>query len=245
VEALTCRLLPFTVADGPTNMATDEVLLQSATSGVATLRFYGWQPATLSLGYFQPAQVRLADPLLAKLPWVRRPSGGDTLVHDREVTYALALPAGPRWQGRESWTMRMHRMIAAVLRTHAVVADLYPPVRPSPFTGPLCFHHCTPGDVLVAGHKIVGSAQRKQRGALLQHGGILCRTSPHTPALPGITELSGVEFRPTQIQAGVTEQCQRDTGWHLLEGALTSTEAVAVAGLVRDKYASGRWNQKR
>jgi lipoate-protein ligase A len=52
------RLLPYADADGPTNMAADETLLDSAVAGVASLRFYGWTSATASLGYFQPAKVR-------------------------------------------------------------------------------------------------------------------------------------------------------------------------------------------
>lgn len=48
-----CRHIPYQVADGPHNMAADEVLLESAIAGAASLRFYGWLPATLSLGYFQ------------------------------------------------------------------------------------------------------------------------------------------------------------------------------------------------
>ena len=61
----TIRLLPLEIADGPSNMAADEMLLESAAQGVASLRFYGWSEATVSLGYFQPAAARLADPLLA------------------------------------------------------------------------------------------------------------------------------------------------------------------------------------
>ena len=57
-------------------MAADEALVRSAAEGIASLRFYGWSAATLSLGYFQPHSTRFSDPLLAALPWVRRPSGG-------------------------------------------------------------------------------------------------------------------------------------------------------------------------
>src|SRR5947209_7466749 len=70
----TVRLLPFAAADGPRNMAADEVLLEAAVGGGASLRFYGWSEPTLSLGYFQPQSVRLSDPRLAGLPWVRRPT---------------------------------------------------------------------------------------------------------------------------------------------------------------------------
>src|SRR6516162_5517447 len=93
-----CRLLPYAVADGPHNMAADEVLLDAACAGLASLRFYGWFEPTVSLGYFQPHAARLPG-----LPYVRRPSGGLMLVHHHEITYALALPAGAPWQGGESW----------------------------------------------------------------------------------------------------------------------------------------------
>jgi lipoate-protein ligase A len=225
-------------------MATDEVLLQAAASGVATLRFYGWSPPTLSLGYFQPAAVRLVDPLLARLPFVRRATGGDTLVHDREVTYALALPRGRVWQGAESWALRMHRIIVAVLRAQGVAAQLAGAEVP-PFQGPLCFHHHTPGDVLIGGAKVVGSAQRKQRGALLQHGGILCAVSPFTPGLAGIAELSGVPLDVSRFVAEVADLLHRETGWRLEPDALTPAEVEAVAALVREKYAAEWWNGKR
>src|SRR5437899_518235 len=103
-----CRLLPFHIAAGPWQMAADEVLLESAVRGLASLRFYGWPAATLSLGYFQPAAVRRADPTLSALPWVRRPSGGSALVHHHEITYALALPAGAPWQTRKGCALCMH-----------------------------------------------------------------------------------------------------------------------------------------
>ncbi len=92
------RLLPFATADGPHNMAADESLLEAAIAGAASLRFYGWSVPTLSLGYFQPQSVRLADSRLTGLPWVRRPTGGAALVHHHELTYAVALPAGRPWQ---------------------------------------------------------------------------------------------------------------------------------------------------
>src|SRR5262245_45487574 len=110
------RLLPFATADGPTNMALDEVLLEAAVAGMASLRFYRWAAPTVSLGYFQPADAIAILPRLAGLPLVRRASGGATLVHDDELTYALALPAGFAWQPKgQSWICRMHSIIAAAL----------------------------------------------------------------------------------------------------------------------------------
>ena len=111
------RFLPFSFADGPHNMAADEVLLESAQDGIASLRFYGWSTATVSLGYFQADKLRREDGRLASLPLVRRPTGGGALVHHHEMTYALALPATSSWQGggQSSWLCRMHGIIAEAL----------------------------------------------------------------------------------------------------------------------------------
>src|SRR5262249_52131538 len=107
----TIRLLPTETADGPHNMAADEVLLEAAVGGVPPLRFYRCPGAPRAAGSFQLERLRHATPALAALPFVRRPSGGDTLVHHHELTYALGLPAGPPWQGDEPWPRRMHRVI--------------------------------------------------------------------------------------------------------------------------------------
>src|SRR5436190_15116613 len=78
---------------GPMNMAIDEALLESAaTDGVATLRLYQWSEPTLSLGYFQAAEERERHQASTNCPLVRRASGGGAILHDRELTYSLALP---------------------------------------------------------------------------------------------------------------------------------------------------------
>ncbi len=120
-----CRLLPCIEADGPHNMAADEVLLQSAIRGLASLRFYGWISATVSLGYFQPERRRHDDSRVAALPFVRRASGGDALVHHHEVTYALAVPAGAPWLSDEPWPKRMHAIIAAALNEFGIESHVH------------------------------------------------------------------------------------------------------------------------
>ncbi len=182
------RLLPLEAADGATNMAADEALLEAAVAGVASLRFYTWSEPTLSLGYFQAESVRQSDPALARLPYVRRPSGGSALVHDRELTYCLALPAGFDWQPKgQSWLCRFHGFIAAALSELEIAAKPSLCDEQRKLGEVLCFLHHTPGDLILNEAKIAGSAQRKQRGALMQHGAILLAGSPAAPALPGLS----------------------------------------------------------
>jgi lipoate-protein ligase A len=227
-------------------MAADEVLLGAAAAGTTSLRFYGWSAATLSLGYFQPERVRHREERLAALPFVRRPTGGDALVHHLELTYALALPAGAPWHGPEPWLRRMHRLIAAALAELGVPAELYaPPPRPAPFTGVLCFHHETAGDVIVGRGKVVGSAQRRQRGALLQHGAILLAQSPHTPSLPGILELTGRHLGTEEMGRAVQRHFVEATGWELVPGRWDEDERRRIEELAAGKYGSDDWNRKR
>jgi lipoate-protein ligase A len=228
-------------------MAADEaMLLTAAEAEVASLRFYVWAEPTLSLGYFQPAADRLSDPKLAGLAWVRRATGGAALVHHHEVTYALALPPGRPWQTPgESWACRFHHVITAALRevgaeTRSVSCGEERKLDPT-----LCFLHQTPGDLLAAGGKVVGSAQRKQKGALLQHGGILLARSEFTPQLPGLAELTGVRFTPEQVAKLVTDRFARDTGWEVAPGDWTAEELARRERIAADRYAAPEWNEKR
>jgi lipoate-protein ligase A len=242
----TIRLLPFANADGPGNMAADEVLVRAAANGTASLRFYGWTTATLSLGYFQSASVRLSDPLLAALPFVRRPSGGATLVHHHELTYCLALPPGAPWQSGEAWMPRMHRIITSALgelgltgKVQAVNAN------PIKHGDVLCFQQYTPGDLLSLGKKVVGSAQRKFHQALMQHGSILLAQSEYTPSLPGLRETCGVSLTMEQVQTAVLSTFARDTGWRYYTEAWNVKECELIQELIVEKYAAAAWNEKR
>jgi lipoate-protein ligase A len=246
VERISVRVLPLAAADGAHNMAADEVLLQSAAAGQATLRFYTWSEATLSLGYFQPAAARLSDPRLAALPYVRRPTGGGALVHHHELTYALALPERAYRLAREPWLSRMHDIILRALRTQGVRNGLsLEAERRKGWEQALCFQQLTPGDLIYRGSKVAGSAQRRQRQALLQHGGILLSASPFTPELLGITELAAVRLEAAQVARTIRDEFAADTGWDTEEGTMTTEERAAAEELAARKYCQSAWNDKR
>ena len=226
-------------------MAADEVLLQAAGRGVATLRFYGWTEPTVSLGYFQPEKQRRDDPLHAGLAFVRRATGGEALVHHHEVTYALALPSGAPWQTGEPWPRRMHAIIAAALATFGIESHLHTASAAPRFAGHLCFQHLAADDLLIGSCKVVGSAQRKQRGALLQHGGILLAGSPHAPELPGISDLSGRSLTALETCDSVRRAFVARTGLDVAAAEWTYAEFQAVEELAASKYSQEWWNCKR
>jgi lipoate-protein ligase A len=241
-----CRLLPFSTAEGAWNMAADETLLEAAAAGIASLRFYAWSQPTLSLGYFQSSAVCRAYPRLGELAWVRRASGGAALVHHHEITYALALPSGLPWQKRgESWPKTMHAILRDALVAFGVSASLCNPADAEKRDDVLCFHHLTPCDVHIDKAKIAGSAQRKQRGTLLQHGGLLLAASPFTPALPGIRELVGVILDPSSLCAAIQEQFARSSGWQLVPADWSASDRSRTDELAQNKYAQATWNEKR
>ena len=158
---------------GAENMAIDEALLDEVVrSGGAFLRLYRWDPPTLSLGRNQP-DVFNTDPV------VRRPTGGQAVWHEHEVTYAVAAPIALFGSLRNAYC-QIHTHIAAALRTLGVAATLAPTpslrsgqaVRPSGRPA-ACFAAPVGGEVLVGGRKLVGSAQVRRANAFLQHGSIL------------------------------------------------------------------------
>ena len=176
---LSCQLILDPPGDGAWNMALDEALLESAKSdGLASLRFYSWREPTLSLGYFQTHADRTGHRASAGCRLVRRASGGGAILHDREITYSIALPQShPAAARADTLYQALHQSLIEVLAefgVQAAFAEAAPASRatPQPF---LCFQRHTAGDVLVGSHKVAGSAQRRHQRAVLQHGSVIIR----------------------------------------------------------------------
>jgi lipoate-protein ligase A len=176
-------------------MALDEALLDTvaADPSAAWLRTYGWTVPTLSLGYFQRWADAQADPRWRDVPIVRRPSGGGAIWHDRELTYALVVPEShPLARPSRALYRAVHRAIAELFRSQGLPADrrgssIKTESAPRTF---LCFTDRDSEDIVSGGNKVVGSAQRRRSGAVLQHGSILLARSTATPELPGAGDLA-------------------------------------------------------
>jgi len=153
---------------GEYNMAMDEALLEEvACHGGAYLRFYRWDPPTLSLGRNQPNTFD-------DVPIVRRPTGGQAVWHEHELTYAVVAPIAVFGSLRNAYC-EIHTRLASALRTlgvEAVLAPAHPPIRPSAHPAS-CFASSVGGEILHRGRKLVGSAQVRRGDAFLQHGSIL------------------------------------------------------------------------
>lgn len=240
-----CRTIIDGLHSGAWNMAVDEMLLEStAADKQPQLRLYAWTPATLSLGYFQRVAERQTHRPSRACPLVRRPSGGGAILHDREITYCLAMP-GERIDGAAIYR-RVHAVFTDMLGSLGIDAELAGETRPEQGAEPfLCFQRRAVGDVMVGGQKVIGSAQRRRRGALLQHGSILLQTSPAAPELPGLAELTGLRFEPAEWLEQVKVALARATGFALNETPLTETESEHAVQLAQSKYADRAWNEMR
>ena len=190
----TGRLIVDEPADGAWNMAVDAAILKCHLPGdPPTLRFYRWSSPTLSLGYFQSFADRQIHRDSLSLDVVRRTTGGGAIIHDRELTYSLVTSQSVGAHGAVPYLY--HIVHSAIIKAFAklnVVAMRYGDATMGSHEEPfLCFQRRTSEDLVLSGYKIVGSAQRRGAGAVLQHGSLLIAASPSAPQLPGVLNLVG------------------------------------------------------
>lgn len=239
------RVLRTGALGGCDNMGLDEALLEAAPSGPPTLRFYQWAAPTLSLGYFQRLEERQTHPASAACPVVRRSTGGGAILHDRELTYSYtAAAAFERSSGvAETIYRQFHASLIEALSEWGVDARLCDSgSRASPF---LCFQRRARGDVLSGASKICGSAQRRHRGGLLQHGSVLLARSPFAPELPGIAEVSGVDLPTEGLVTAWLDRLSVRQGWETDVAPAPEPLLRRGADLAKEKYASGAWTGRR
>jgi lipoate-protein ligase A len=242
-------------------MAVDEALVEnSRVTGVPVLRLYGWQEATLSLGYFQGSAVPAR---FGRLPLVRRLSGGGAIVHHHEVTYSLSIPAGHPLAVQPSRLYRqVHTGIAGALASLGVAVDRRGEVAftaDAPGEGPeqsaplstrnvqpfLCFLRRNPDDLVRAGSKVAGSAQRRRRGALLQHGSLVLAASPDAPEVIGLCELTHVELSLACVRQRLVKHVLECVHLRAEAAQLEDNERRLAAHLASAKYGARCWNLRR
>jgi len=170
------RLLDVVPRSGAENMARDVALMGRArASGETVFSVYGWTRPTLSLGRNQKAKGCYDVERMREMDVdvVRRPTGGRALLHNREVTYSVTARVDGTDGLRESY-QGINRILLRALRALGVEASVADPgSRSLPPTQLPCFAAPSHGELVSHGRKLVGSAQWRENGALLQHGSIL------------------------------------------------------------------------
>jgi lipoate-protein ligase A len=190
--------------DAATNMAADAALLDTVVGGAPpALRLYRWTPPALSLGRFQPDDDVDVDACERfGVDVVRRPSGGQGLLHGPDLTYAVAmpLPAGTGGSVDAVYELLAGALISGLARlgVDAAIARHDGP------GGPVCFAGQQGADLRVGDRKLCGSAQVRRDGAVLQHGSILLDRLPfdETDLLfsrPGTPALTRARLRAATV----------------------------------------------
>lgn len=233
----TWRLLETGDGPGDWNMAVDEAMLEAHRLGLVppTLRLYRWARPTLSLGYAQRLEgLDVAALRAAGVELVRRPTGGRAVLHAGDQTYAVVtsgLPAG---------VSASYRVIAAALVDGLTRCGLAPAIVPGatrPGRSAACFASSTRADLVVDGRKVVGSAQLRRDGAVLQHGTIYlerpaalaARLLPDERDVADLASLSGAVPSAEAVRAALAIGIARTFGVALEPGALTPWEATRAA----------------
>jgi lipoate-protein ligase A len=181
---------------------------------------------------------------------VRRLTGGGAILHDAELTYSIVLPGTHRLAAcRDQLYQAVHGGLIEALGRLGITARLCQAADKietarEPF---LCFQRRSPGDVLIGRTKVCGSAQRRRKGAVLQHGSLLWQASPAAPELPGMTDVapipSGVNLNTVaDLWLGALE---RQLGLTWQEVDLDENEVRQAETLAKTRYSGEDWTKNR
>jgi lipoate-protein ligase A len=267
------------ISDGPLkgqyNMGIDEAIQRAVGRGevLPTVRFYQWDPACLSLGYFQDVnrEVNLAGLREAKVDLVRRSTGGKAVLHDDELTYSVViLEKDLRGSVLETYC-EISRALAEGLRRLGLPAQMAAlergvSARDPRFRQAACFSAPSWFEITVHQKKIIGSAQNRKNGVILQHGSIpfhfdaqklvgCLRTSSQEHASRaalmlarkalGVSQALGREVSRKELEAAICTGFEAMLGWEIEPGELTASERSESARLAEEKYGSRKWTMER
>lgn len=268
------RLLITQPADGAWNMAVDEAILASVGAGqsLPTLRLYGWTPPCLSLGFAQP--FKDIDPeRLSVAGWdvVRRITGGRSILHTDELTYAVIAPYGePRLAGS---LLDSYRTLSQALLNALIHLGLPVQAVPGQNTGndrtatkkPVCFEVPSHYEITVGGRKLVGSAQARKKPGILQHGTLPLygdltriiqvlnfpdeadRTDVRNRLLDRAVTVESVLGTPISWDFAVevfTQSFRQTLNLDFVDSPLSNEERSRVETLIKEKYAHPDWTER-
>ncbi|WP_173427746.1 lipoate--protein ligase family protein [Aneurinibacillus tyrosinisolvens] len=268
------RFIDTGVSSPAMNMAIDEAVLTIHSQGKTkpSVRFYTWEPATLSIGYFEKVNqdINMEKVREYGLGFVRRPTGGRAVLHDKELTYSVVvsekhpeMPAG---------VTDAYRIISLGLlegfRSIGLQAEMANP-KEEKYAEPssaACFDAPSAYELVVEGRKVAGSAQTRQKGVILQHGAILLDMDvdmlfdviqhPNERVKERLKKsfldkaVAINQVRATPLSLDEARKAFRDgfakgLNVELVDDGLTPEEKELANELVRERYGSDEWNFKR
>ena len=212
------------------NLALDEALLRS---GEQTLRLYGWDPPGLSLGFFQRA-AEFSD--IEGFHLVRRPTGGGAIAHTGELTLA--------WIGArrrvEAVYETINGIVAGALQRIGIEVELGS-AEPEAAPEGLCFDSHTRYDLMAAGRKLFGSAQRRGGDRFLVHGTLVLEPNPLSEGAISIREVLGRAVARAEVEQAILAA----TPWEFSEANPTDDEWAHANRLVLERYGNEAWTFRR
>jgi lipoate-protein ligase A len=238
------RTLETGYNSGPWNMALDEVLMNCINyHNMPILRIYGWQPPTISIGYFQSMdeEVDIKKCRQMGIDVVRRITGGGAVLHESELTYSFITNVYPK-NIMESYNLICDPIVICLnkLGFNAKFAPL--------------------NDIIVNGKKVSGNAQTRKKGILLQHGTILLNVNfekmfsvlkvPSEKLKDKMINdakerVMGLDKTFEQVAYNLKESFSEKFSAEIIVDSLTSKEKESTKKLVDEKYISDQWNRKK
>jgi len=276
------RVIKDTKYNGAMNMAIDEAIMVAHEKEKIppTIRFYQWSPPAVSLGYFQDLQkeINIDACRNSGIDIVRRPTGGKAVLHDRELTYSFVIGEGHALINSSilKTYKKISRALILALEPLEIHADLVPLreksdkdyvkniARDSFSFKSNCFSAPSQYEVQVDGKKIIGSAQVRKRGVVLQHGSLLMEIdrekwfSVFNYPSEKILNKVKTRFKATSIEEIIKEKIsfsklsnllpkgfEKEFHVQLIDGKLTEFEENLSRQLFETKYSSTEWNFKK
>jgi len=253
-------------------MAIDEAILNALAEGrsLPTLRFFAWEPPCLSIGYNQAAdEVDITRCQQAGVDLIRRPTGGRAILHTDELTYSIVAPQGePRVAGGvvESYRRLSAGLVRGLRLLGVDVAQAEAGHGQDADVSAACFDAPSAYEVTAGGKKLVGSAQVRRRGAVLQHGSLplqgditrICyylvvpseerrqELRQELRARATLLELVLGRVVPfAQVVEALLKGFSEALNLRLKPGELSDHEMALVQRFRREKYTAEAWNFRK
>jgi len=237
------------------NMAVDRAILVANSEGKVppTVRFYGWMPPAISIGYFQSLTDEIDLDTCKKLGvnYVRRITGGGAVFHDKELTYSIVIPESHP-EIPKNIMKSYGRICGAVIKglKHLGIESEYVPIN----------------DIITGGRKISGNAQTRKLETVLQHGTVLMDVDvdkmfsllkvPNEKIkdkliadvkqrVTSIKHILGKDVIFEEVAKAMKKGFEEEFHIELIEGKLSKEELALAKKFEKECFSAKDWNHRR